>query len=65
MLKGFASVVKPNPPQIIKKLISIDGKTARGSYDREEGLKALHTVSAWEARTSSGLGSASGRKPIK
>jgi predicted transposase YbfD/YdcC len=29
------------------KLINIDGKTARGSYDREQSLKALHTVSAW------------------
>ena len=29
------------------KLINIDGKTARGSYDREQKLKALHTVSAW------------------
>jgi len=29
------------------KVIHIDGKTAKGSYDRESGLKALHTVSAW------------------
>ncbi|MGF1498192.1 MAG: ISAs1 family transposase [Elainellaceae cyanobacterium] len=28
-------------------LIHIDGKTARGAYDREQSLKALHTVSAW------------------
>ena len=28
-------------------VINIDGKTARGSYDREDKLKALHTVSAW------------------
>ena len=28
-------------------LINIDGKTSRGSYDRENKLKALHTVSAW------------------
>jgi hypothetical protein len=28
-------------------LIHIDGKTAKGSYDREEKLKALHSVSAW------------------
>ncbi len=37
-------------------VISIDGKTARGSYDREKGLKALHTVSAWAA-VSPGAGS--------
>ena len=29
------------------KLIHMDGKTARCSYDREKRLKALHTVSAW------------------
>ncbi|NER40130.1 MAG: ISAs1 family transposase [Oscillatoria sp. SIO1A7] len=28
-------------------VISIDGKTARGSYDQEKGFKALHTVTAW------------------
>jgi hypothetical protein len=33
--------------QLELKLIHIDGKTARGSYDREQSLKALHTVSAW------------------
>lgn len=31
------------------ELIHIDGKTARNSYDREEKLKALHTVSAWSS----------------
>ena len=30
-------------------LIHIDGKTAKGSYDREEKLKALHSVSAWSS----------------
>jgi len=29
------------------QVIAIDGKTSRGSYDREKGIKALHTVSAW------------------
>ena len=29
------------------KLIHLDGKSSRGSYDRESRLKALHTVSAW------------------
>jgi hypothetical protein len=31
------------------ELIQIDGKTNRGSYDREKGLKALHTVNAWSS----------------
>ena len=29
------------------KVIAIDGKTLRGSYDREDKQKALHMVSAW------------------
>ena len=29
------------------ELIAIDGKTAKGSYDREGGVKALQLVSAW------------------
>ena len=28
-------------------LITIDGKTHRGSYDRSDGKAALHTISAW------------------
>ena len=33
--------------QLDIKLIHLDGKTSRGSYDRESRHKALHTVSAW------------------
>jgi len=33
--------------QLNVKLIHIDGKTLRGSYDREHQIKALHSVSAW------------------
>ncbi|WP_293084562.1 ISAs1 family transposase [Moorena sp. SIO4A1] len=31
------------------ELIHIDGKTAKGSYDRNNDLKALHSVSAWSS----------------
>ena len=31
------------------ELIHVDGKTAKGSYDREGKLKALHSVSAWSS----------------
>lgn len=31
------------------KLVHIDGKTVRGSYDREGQLQALHSVSAWSS----------------
>ncbi|MEM9117556.1 MAG: ISAs1 family transposase, partial [Cyanobacteria bacterium P01_F01_bin.56] len=31
------------------ELIHIDGKTVRGSYDRQGHLKALHSVSAWSS----------------
>lgn len=43
----FLSWVQLVSDQLELKLIHIDGKTARGSYDREQSLKALHTVSAW------------------
>ncbi len=29
------------------EIIPIDGKTIRGSYDRNQGKKALHVISAW------------------
>ena len=32
-------------------LIAIDGKTARRTYDRRKGLKALHTLSAYATNT--------------
>ena len=31
------------------ELLHVDGKTAKGSYDREGELKALHSVSAWSS----------------
>ena len=31
------------------ELIHVDGKTAKGSYDREGKLKALHSLSAWSS----------------
>ncbi|NEQ08579.1 MAG: ISAs1 family transposase [Moorea sp. SIO1G6] len=43
----FNSWVEQITNQLEIKLINIDGKTARGSYDREKQLKALHTVSDW------------------
>jgi predicted transposase YbfD/YdcC len=30
-----------------QEVIPIDGKTVRGSYDRNQGVKALHLVTAW------------------
>ncbi len=47
MQECFLSWVKHLSDKLEVNVISIDGKTARGSYDREGGLKALHTVSAW------------------
>jgi predicted transposase YbfD/YdcC len=43
----FLSWVQLLTDELAIKLINLDGKTARGSYDREQSLKALHTVSAW------------------
>ena len=38
------------------QVIPIDGKTIRGSYDREQKKSALHLVSAWAFRASSCIG---------
>jgi hypothetical protein len=32
---------------IVGEIIPIDGKSVRGSYDRNQGVKALHLVTAW------------------
>jgi DDE_Tnp_1-associated/Transposase DDE domain len=32
---------------VFQEIIPIDGKSLRGSYDREKGLKNLHLVTAW------------------
>src|SRR3954464_15215134 len=38
------------------RLIAIDGKTLRGSYDRGGGKAALHMVSAWATENKLSLG---------
>lgn len=46
---SFLSWVSSISNKLSIELIQIDGKTAKGSYDREEKLKALHSVSAWSS----------------
>jgi len=46
---GFLAWIEEITEKLNIELIHIDGKTARNSYDREENLKALHTVSAWSS----------------
>jgi predicted transposase YbfD/YdcC len=38
------------------RLIAIDGKTVRGSYDRRDGKAAIHMVSAWATENKLSLG---------
>jgi len=38
------------------RLIAIDGKTLRGSYDRRDGKAAVHMVSAWASENKLSLG---------
>ena len=47
--KCFQTWVKTISEKMSLKLIHIDGKTLRKSYDREKKLKALHSVSAWSS----------------
>lgn len=44
---GFQNWVRQLTESLKGELIAIDGKTVCGSYDREEGIKALQLVSAW------------------
>ena len=43
-------------PSLEQKIVPIDGKCLRGSYDRERGIKALHLVTAWVAEQNLTLG---------
>ncbi len=43
-------------PSLEKEIVPIDGKCLRGSYDRNQGLKALHLVTAWAAKQCLTLG---------
>lgn len=45
----FRQWVKSLVEKLGVEVVAIDGKTHRGSYDRESKLKALHTVSAWSS----------------
>ena len=47
--KRFLAWVSGISERLGVELIHIDGKTVRGSYDREGHLKALHSVSAWSS----------------
>ena len=38
------------------RLVAIDGKTLRGSYDRHNGKAAIHMVSAWATESKLSLG---------
>ena len=45
--EGFQSWVSSLAGLLGATVVSLDGKTHRGSYDREQGQSALQTVSAW------------------
>lgn len=46
---GFRQWVAQIVAPLGVKVVALDGKTHRGTYDCERGLKALHTVSAWSS----------------
>lgn len=39
--------VKTPVTQMGGEIVPIDGKTLRGSYERNQGQSALHTLTAW------------------
>lgn len=44
--RNWATTLRPDAPD----LVAIDGKTSRGSHDRDRGRAALHLVSAFATR---------------
>lgn len=52
----FSSWISSLSIDVINEIISIDGKTLRGSHNRDKGHKPLHLVSAWAARNQIMLG---------
>jgi predicted transposase YbfD/YdcC len=46
---GFLHWIKNITEKLNIELIHIDGKEHNGSYDREDKLKSLHSVSAWSS----------------
>ncbi|MDJ0801207.1 MAG: ISAs1 family transposase [Calothrix sp. MO_167.B12] len=53
---SFTRWIQELIPSLDKQIIPIDGKCLRGSYDREQGIKALHLVTAWVAEQNLTLG---------
>ena len=54
--EGLTKWVQQLIPSLEQKIVPIDGKCLRGSYDREQGIKALHLVTAWVAEQNLTLG---------
>jgi predicted transposase YbfD/YdcC len=54
--KGLLSWIQAVHEATNPRLIPIDGKTLRGSYDRADGRAAIHMVSAWAAENQLSLG---------
>jgi predicted transposase YbfD/YdcC len=53
---AFLSWVRSVSQQTTGEVIAIDGKTARGSYDKGKGKGAIHMVSAWASQNRLVLG---------
>nr|MDJ0718290.1 ISAs1 family transposase [Prochloraceae cyanobacterium] len=53
---GLTKWVRELIPSLDREIVPIDGKCLRGSYDRNQGLKALHLVTAWAAKQCLTLG---------
>jgi len=47
--ESFLSWVNSITKKLEREVIAIDGQTMKQSYDRNQGQKPLHIVSAWSA----------------
>ena len=48
--KSLGKWIQQLIPSLDQEIVPIDGKCLRGSYDRNQGIKALHLVTAWAAQ---------------
>ena len=63
--QSFAKWLKLLMGSLQQEVIPIDGKTVRGSYDRNQGIKSWHLVSAWARPTTSGIRTSQSRRPFQ
>ena len=65
-LRGLLRPLSARPCRnVVQGVVAVDGKTARRSFDRQQGRAPLHLISAWACRAAPGAGPAAGRRQVE